>query len=49
MEILPFEDSILVLELDGQTIWEAFEAALSLWPAQEGCVDVPVLGIVKGI
>ncbi|EJD02121.1 Metallo-dependent phosphatase [Fomitiporia mediterranea MF3/22] len=36
LEILPFEDSILVLELDGRTIWEAFEAGLATWPAQEG-------------
>lgn len=36
MEILPFEDSIVVLELDGETIWQAFEAGLSTWPAQEG-------------
>ncbi|KAH8108440.1 Metallo-dependent phosphatase [Phellopilus nigrolimitatus] len=36
LEILPFEDSIVVLELDGQTIWDAFEAGLSTWPAQEG-------------
>ena len=36
LEILPFEDSILVLELDGQTIWDAFEAGLYTWPAQEG-------------
>ena len=38
MEILPFEDSIVVLELDGETIWEAFEAGLATWPAQEGWV-----------
>ncbi|KAL5511406.1 hypothetical protein ACEPAH_4622 [Sanghuangporus vaninii] len=36
MEILPFEDSILVLELEGKTIWEAFEVGLATWPAQEG-------------
>ncbi|KAI5124075.1 hypothetical protein M0805_003902 [Coniferiporia weirii] len=36
MEILPFEDSIVVLEIDGETIWEALEASLSLWPAHEG-------------
>ena len=36
MEILPFEDSIVVLELDGSTIHKAFEAGLSKWPAQEG-------------
>ncbi|THH05733.1 hypothetical protein EW145_g4582 [Phellinidium pouzarii] len=36
LEILPFEDSIVILELDGETIWEALEAGLSTWPAQEG-------------
>ena len=39
MEILPFEDSIVVAELDGRTLWEAFESSLSTWPAQEGCVQ----------
>ncbi|KZV84073.1 Metallo-dependent phosphatase [Exidia glandulosa HHB12029] len=36
MEILPFEDPIVVLELDGEAIWAAMEGALSKWPAQEG-------------
>jgi hypothetical protein len=36
MEILPFEDPIVVIEVDGQTIWSALEAALGKWPAQEG-------------
>jgi len=36
MEILPFEDPIVVVELDGETIWAALEAALYTWPAQEG-------------
>ena len=36
MEILPFEDSLVVLELDGETIWAALEAGLGTWPAQEG-------------
>lgn len=36
MEILPFEDSLVVLELDGETIWAALEAGLEKWPAQEG-------------
>ncbi|KAH7927752.1 Metallo-dependent phosphatase [Leucogyrophana mollusca] len=36
MEILPFEDPVVVLELDGQAIWDALEASLSTWPAQEG-------------
>lgn len=36
MEILPFEDSLVVLELDGETIWAALETGLEPWPAQEG-------------
>ncbi|KAH7910160.1 Metallo-dependent phosphatase-like protein [Hygrophoropsis aurantiaca] len=36
MEILPFEDPVVVIELDGQAIWDALEASLSKWPAQEG-------------
>lgn len=36
LEILPFEDPVVVLELDGETIWDALEASLSTWPAQEG-------------
>ncbi|KAI0670630.1 Metallo-dependent phosphatase [Trametes maxima] len=36
LEILPFEDPIVVLELDGETIWAALEASLETWPAQEG-------------
>ena len=36
LEILPFQDPIVVLELDGETLWAALEAALSTWPAQEG-------------
>ncbi|KAF7338627.1 25S rRNA adenine-N(1) methyltransferase [Mycena venus] len=36
LEILPFEDPIVVLELDGNTIWDALEASLATWPAQEG-------------
>lgn len=37
MGILPFEDPIVVLELDGESIWAALESSLSAWPAQEGC------------
>lgn len=37
MEILPFEDPLVVLELDGSAIWDSLEASLSTWPAQEGC------------
>lgn len=36
MEILPFEDPLVVIELDGTAIWDALESALSTWPAQEG-------------
>ncbi|KAL4253855.1 5'-nucleotidase family protein [Abortiporus biennis] len=36
LEILPFEDPIVVLEIDGETLWAALEASLSTWPAQEG-------------
>ncbi|KAI0085451.1 Metallo-dependent phosphatase [Irpex rosettiformis] len=36
MEILPFEDPIVVLEVDGETLWAAMESSLSTWPAQEG-------------
>lgn len=36
LEILPFEDPIVVLELDGAAIWDALEASLETWPAQEG-------------
>ncbi len=36
LEILPFDDPVVVLELDGESIWEALEAALGTWPAQEG-------------
>ncbi|KAI0822600.1 Metallo-dependent phosphatase [Trametes gibbosa] len=36
MEILPFEDPIVVLEVDGETLWAALEASLETWPAQEG-------------
>ncbi|KDQ60604.1 hypothetical protein JAAARDRAFT_708193 [Jaapia argillacea MUCL 33604] len=36
LEILPFDDSLVVLELDGEAIWDALEASLSTWPAQEG-------------
>ena len=39
LEILPFEDPIVVLELDGETIWAALEASLETWPAQEGLVN----------
>ncbi|KLO14900.1 Metallo-dependent phosphatase [Schizopora paradoxa] len=36
LEILPFEDSIVIIEMDGNAIWDALESSLSKWPAQEG-------------
>ncbi|TEB36008.1 flagellar associated protein [Coprinellus micaceus] len=36
LEILPFEDPLIVIEADGRTLWEALEGGLSKWPAQEG-------------
>ncbi|KAJ4488358.1 Metallo-dependent phosphatase-like protein [Lentinula aciculospora] len=36
MEILPFDDPLIVLELDGDAIWDALESGLSTWPSQEG-------------
>ncbi|CAA7267942.1 unnamed protein product [Cyclocybe aegerita] len=36
LEILPFEDPIVVLEVDGATLWDALESSLRMWPAQEG-------------
>jgi 5'-nucleotidase len=36
LEILPFEDPLVVLEISGKTLWDALEASLSTWPAQEG-------------
>jgi 2',3'-cyclic-nucleotide 2'-phosphodiesterase (5'-nucleotidase family) len=36
LEILPFEDPVVVLEMDGEAIWAALEASLETWPAQEG-------------
>ncbi|KAJ7184198.1 Metallo-dependent phosphatase-like protein [Mycena filopes] len=36
LEILPFEDPIVVIEIDGAALWDALEASLSTWPAQEG-------------
>ncbi|KAJ7470346.1 Metallo-dependent phosphatase-like protein [Mycena latifolia] len=36
LEILPFSDPIIVLELDGSAIWDALESSLETFPAQEG-------------
>ena len=36
LEILPWSDAIVVVEMDGKAIWDTLESALSMWPAQEG-------------
>ncbi|KIM57102.1 hypothetical protein SCLCIDRAFT_1219786 [Scleroderma citrinum Foug A] len=36
LEILPFQDPVVVIELDGEKLWDAVEAGLSKFPAQEG-------------
>ena len=36
LEILPFDDPVVVLEVDGETLWDALESSFKLWPAQEG-------------
>ncbi len=36
MEILPFQDPIVVIAVDGAKLWQAMESALGTWPAQEG-------------
>ncbi|KAF8553765.1 Metallo-dependent phosphatase [Imleria badia] len=36
LEILPFDDPVVVLELDGKTLWDVLEAGVSRYPAQEG-------------
>lgn len=46
MEILPFGDPLVVLELDGEAIWDALESGLSTWPAQEGQVISHLHGIL---
>ena len=33
LEIWPYD---VVLEVDEETLWEALESSLKLWPAQEG-------------
>ncbi|CAG8514973.1 1413_t:CDS:2 [Paraglomus occultum] len=35
-EILPFEDTVVVIRITGQQIWDALESALSKIPKQEG-------------
>jgi 5'-nucleotidase len=38
IEILPFHDPVIVLQMEGSTLWAALENALGAWPAQEGSV-----------
>jgi 5'-nucleotidase len=41
LQILPWEDPFVLLEVDGEVIWATLESALSKWPAQEGWVAHP--------
>ncbi|EAU80500.2 hypothetical protein CC1G_11855 [Coprinopsis cinerea okayama7 len=34
--MFPYNDSVVVMEVDGKTLWEAMESGLSRWPSQEG-------------
>jgi len=36
LEILPFDDPVIILELDGATLWDTLENALGKYPALEG-------------
>jgi len=36
LEILPYEDPIIILELDGASLWDTLESALSKYPSPEG-------------
>lgn len=36
LEVLPFEDPVVVIEITGGALWDALEAAFGKWPAQEG-------------
>lgn len=36
LEIMPFEDTVIVKELTGQDIWDALENGFSMYPKQEG-------------
>ncbi|KAL6074461.1 Snake venom 5'-nucleotidase, variant 2 [Balamuthia mandrillaris] len=36
MTILPFADTIVIIEVTGQQLWDAFENGVSKWPLQEG-------------
>ncbi|KAJ7632241.1 Metallo-dependent phosphatase-like protein [Roridomyces roridus] len=36
LEILPFEDPVIVIQITGAALWDALESSVSTWPAQEG-------------
>ncbi|CAG8448731.1 2166_t:CDS:2 [Diversispora eburnea] len=36
MEIFPFEDTVVVIRITGQQLWDALESSLSMVPKQEG-------------
>jgi len=36
LEIFPFEDTVVVIRITGQQLWDALESALSMVPKQEG-------------
>lgn len=38
LEILPFEDPVVVIEMHGEAIWDCLESSLSKYPSQEGFV-----------
>lgn len=38
MEILPWSNPVIVVEMDGACLWSALEAGLGMWPAHEGYV-----------
>jgi len=43
MEILPFTDATVVLEMTGADLWTALESGLGQWPAQQGYVLAPAV------
>lgn len=36
LDILPYSDPAVLIEVDGATLWDALNSALSKWPAHEG-------------
>ncbi|KAI9570842.1 Metallo-dependent phosphatase-like protein [Boletus coccyginus] len=48
LEILPFDDPVVVLELDGESLWDVLEAGVSRYPAQDGRVVVPIFPTISG-